>query len=75
MGACIEGAKENKLFDLSGNKTHKASDSVRLLSGTQRLKIDCYGTVKIHLKPPMEEKSMTLLNAAYVSDFLSNLVA
>ena len=46
-----------------------------LTAGTQRLAIESYGTVKITVSTPTGPPSITLLNVAYVSNFMTNLVS
>ena len=46
-----------------------------LTAGTQRLAIESYGTVKITVSTPTGLQSITLLNVAYVSNFMTNLVS
>ena len=46
-----------------------------LTAGTQRLPIECYGTVRITVATPTGPQNMTLLNVAYVGKFMTNLVS
>lgn len=46
-----------------------------LTVGTQRLPIECYGTIGITVQTPTGPKNLTLLNVAYVADFMTNLVS
>ena len=53
----------------------KPSDTLR--AGTQIILIECFGTVRITIKAPTSVgyAIMTLLNVAYVSEFMTNLVS
>ena len=57
-------------------KTRDAGPSDTLTTGTQVIPIECFGTIQITIKAPTETgyATMTLLNVAYVSDFMTNLV-
>ena len=46
-----------------------------LTAGTQRLSIEAYGTISITVPTPTGPQRMTLLNVAYVANFMTNLVS
>lgn len=47
----------------------------RLTAGTQSIPIECFGTVEITVRNLTGPLTITLLNVAYVSDFMTNLVS
>ena len=58
-------------------KTRDAGPFDTLRAGTQIIPIECFGTVRITIKAPtpVGYAIMTLLNVAYVSEFMTNLVS
>lgn len=58
-------------------KAKEAEPSDTLRAGTQVIPIECFGNVQITIKAPTSvgHASMTLLNVAYISDFMTNLVS
>lgn len=56
-------------------KTREAGSTDNLMAGTQVIPIECFGTVTIVINTPVRPKTMTLLNVAYVPDFMTNLVS
>jgi hypothetical protein len=55
----------------------KAQDESKkkLVTKNQRLRIESYSTIKIILQSLIDFKSMILLNVAYVSNFMTNLMS
>ena len=47
----------------------------KLTAGTQSIPMECSGTVNITIHTPTGLQQMTLLNVAYISDFMTNLVS
>lgn len=45
------------------------------MAETQVIPIECFGTVLISINSPTRVKTMTLLNVAYIPDFMTNLVS
>lgn len=58
-------------------KTRDAGPFDTLRADTQVISIECFGTVKITIKTPTSDgyASLILLNVAYVSEFMTNLVS
>lgn len=56
-------------------KTCLSNSGDRLMAGNQALPIECYGTIQITISTPTGPQTMTLLDVAYVSDFITNIVA
>ena len=58
-------------------KTRDAGPLDTLTAGTQTIPIECFGSIQITMKAPTTtgHATMTLLNVAFVSDFMTNLVA
>ena len=54
-------------------RTHAAHSDDRLIASTQLS--ECYGTVQITISTPSDPQPMTLLNVAYISDFMTNIVS
>lgn len=46
-----------------------------LTAGTQRLPIECYGTIQITVSTPTGPQKMTLVDVAYVAAFMTNFVS
>lgn len=46
-----------------------------LIAGTRKESIEYYGTIKIEIQTPSGIKIMTLLNVAYVPEFMTNIVS
>ena len=57
------------------NKTRDAGLDDTLTAGTQVTPIECFGTIQISINTPTGPKTMTLLDVAYVSNFMANLVS
>ena len=56
-------------------KTRSSGPEDTLRAGNQILPIECYGTIDIFINTPIGCQMITLLNVAYVSDFMTNLVS
>lgn len=56
-------------------KTRLAGPKDTLTSGAHKLPIECFGTVVITVRSPTGPMKMTLLNVAYISNFMTNLVS
>ena len=56
-------------------KTHDADPEDNLVAGNQHIPIECYGTIKITIRTPTGPQIMTLLNVAFISDFMTNVVS
>ena len=56
-------------------KTRSSGPKDILRAGNQVLPIECYGTIDIFINTPIGCQTITLLNVAYVSDFMTNLVS
>lgn len=55
-------------------RTHPAGPRDTLTAGTQSLPIECFGTIQITICTFSGPQTMTLLNVAYVSNFMINIV-
>lgn len=55
-------------------RTHPAGPRDILTAGTQSLPIECFGTIQITIYTLSGPQTMTLLNVAYVSNFMTNIV-
>ena len=71
-----------------GSNTHVCNSTMRsrftsqrsahgefLISGNTQLRIECYGTIDITIRGPKGPDAITLLNVAYVPDFMTNVVS
>ena len=56
-------------------KTRSSGPEDTLRAGSQILSIESYGTIDIFINTPIGCQTITLLNVAYVSDFMTNLVS
>ena len=56
-------------------KTRNPHPDDRLRAGTQIVPIQCWGTIEITIRTPTGLQSMTLLDVAYVPDFMTNIVS
>lgn len=56
-------------------QTRAAGPLDTLTAGTQSIPIERFGTLEITICTPAGLQQMTLLNVAYISDFMTNLVS
>lgn len=56
-------------------KTRSSGPNDILRAGNQIIPIECFGTIDIFIDTSTGCQTMTLLNVAYVSDFMTNLVS
>ena len=56
-------------------KTASSSNDDRLIAGASTYQIESFGTIKVPVQTPQGQKSITLLNVAYIPTFMTNLVS
>ena len=65
----------NSTMQARFSKTHSAGPNDKLIAGAQILLIECFGSIDITVPTPSGPGIMTLLNVAYVPNFMTNLVS